>query len=116
MSPKSLVLVFLFFVSLSAIAQQPTIIPPPPRPENSPTVIQATGGTATEIRPTQAQKRKEMLETLNKELAQLDQLTAELWQAVARDDGNKLSLDVIHKAEQIEKLAKKIRNTYKQAY
>lgn len=112
---------YVFFAAVlfvaPAFAQNPgTIIPPPPRPEQSPTVIQPQGGLTTVLRPTAAEKRREMLESLNKELAQFDQLTADLKTAIAQTSGDKLSLDVVRKTEQLEKLAKKIRNTYKQAY
>lgn len=57
-----------------------------------------------------------MLDSLGKEFVELDQLTAELKAAVIQSSTEKLSVDVLRKTEQLEKIARKIRNTYKQAY
>ena len=54
-------------------------------------------------------RNKERQQTLQKDTAQLLQLATELKQYVDKSNENTLSLDVIKKAEEIEKLAHKVR-------
>jgi poly(3-hydroxybutyrate) depolymerase len=123
-SARAIFYLLLFMVVLNAVAcfaQSPvTIIAPAPRPEHSPMHMQSEkqvhGGLGTTLQQTAGGKRKDMLQSLRKEFAELDKLTAELKEAVEKSGANQLSLDVIKKTEQLEKLAKKIRSTYKQAY
>ena len=73
-------------------------------------------GIAVRWEKTPLGKRKEMLEVLNRDMVKLDQLTSELKMAVAKSNTDTLSLDVLHKSEQLEKLAKRIRHDYKDAF
>jgi methyl-accepting chemotaxis protein len=86
--------------------------PPPP-------VLQApqnTDETAWE-----AQQRREMVKKVNlrrqeeikKDTEKLLELATELKQSVDKTDENTLSLDVIKKADQIEKLAKSVKDKMK---
>ncbi len=69
----------------------------------------------------EAQQRKEMLkkynaqrqEEIKKDTDKLLQLATELKQYVDKSNENTLSLDVIKKAEQIEKLAKSVKDKMK---
>jgi len=54
-------------------------------------------------------RNKERQQSLQKDTAQLLQLATELKQYVDKTNENTLSLDVIKKAEEIEKLAHKVR-------
>jgi hypothetical protein len=63
----------------------------------------------------QAKRRnKERFESLKKDTDKLLVLATELKQDVDRSNENVLSLDVIKKAEEIEKLAKKVKDKMKQ--
>lgn len=55
----------------------------------------------------------ERQQSLKKDTDQLYQLATELKQAVDKSNENVLSIDVIRKAEQIEKLAKQVKNKMK---
>ena len=69
----------------------------------------------------EAQQKKEMAKKLNlqrqdelkKDTEKLLELATELKQSVDKTDENTLSLDVIKKAEQIEKLAKSVKDKMK---
>ncbi len=84
----------------------PSILQPP----------QPSDETASE-----AQQRTEMAKKLNlqrqeelkKDTAKLLELATELKQSVDKTDENTLSLDVIKKADQIEKLAKSVKDKMK---
>lgn len=59
---------------------------------------------------------KERQESLKKDMAELYKLAGELKESVDKTDENMLSLQVVRKTEQIEKLARSIRNKMKDAY
>lgn len=59
---------------------------------------------------------KERQASLKKDLDELYKLAAELKESVDKTDENVLSLQVIKKTEQIEKLARDIRKKMKEAY
>jgi TolA-binding protein len=59
---------------------------------------------------------KERQESLKKDMAELYKLAGELKESVDKTDENMLSLQVVRKTEQIEKLARNIRNKMKDAY
>ncbi len=66
-----------------------------------------------------AQKKalnKERQESLKKDTAQLYKLATELKDSVEKTDENVLSLQVVRKTEEIEKLARDIRKKMKDAY
>ena len=59
---------------------------------------------------------KERQESLKKDMAELYKLATELKESVDKTDENVLSLQVVRKTEQIEKLARDIRKKMKDAY
>lgn len=59
---------------------------------------------------------KERQESLKKDMTELYKLAGELKESVDKTDQNMLSVEVIRKTEQIEKLARNIRNKMKDAY
>jgi hypothetical protein len=59
---------------------------------------------------------KERQESLKKDMAELYKLASELKESVDKTDENTLSLQVVRKTEQIEKLARDIRRKMKDAY
>ncbi len=94
-------------VGICCVAQQTA---PPP------SVLQPS--QHTEETPWEVQQKKEMARKLNrqrqdelkKDTEKLLELATELKQSVDKTDENTLSLDVIKKAEQIEKLAKSVKD------
>jgi ATP-dependent helicase/DNAse subunit B len=59
---------------------------------------------------------KERQASLKKDMDKLYQLATELKQAVDKTDENMLSVQVVRKTEEIEKLAKNIRQKMRDAY
>jgi hypothetical protein len=59
---------------------------------------------------------KDRQESLKKDMAELYKLASELKESVDKTDQNMLSLQVVRKTEQIEKLARDIRRKMKDAY
>jgi hypothetical protein len=94
----------------AAQASQPSPPLPGATPQPSPTED-----------PWEIQQRKEMIKKVNlqrqqeikKDTEKLLQLATELKQSVDKSNENTLSLDVIKKAEQIEKLAKVVKDKMK---
>ena len=102
----------MFFVvllagwELSTPAQQRQT-PLPPSPRTPETAVPPRG-------PSLSRKMlKESFEQLQKDVAQLYDLTAELKEETEKTDEDVLSLTVMKKAEAIEKLAEKIKNRMK---
>jgi hypothetical protein len=107
---KTLVSAFLFIL-LSVTAAMPA----QHRPENDDNPV---GREAREKMERDQKKalNKERQESLKKDMDELYKLAGELKASVDKTDQNTLSVEVIRKTEQIEKLAKNIRNKMKDAY
>ncbi len=111
------VLVIAFFAgsAVYGVAQSRPSLPAPPQPDAQ----QPTVGSPSDV--WQEQQRKEMVKKANlqrqadikKDTAKLLELATELKQYVDKSNENTLSLDVVKKAEQIEKLAKQVREKMK---
>lgn len=112
MIAKLPVLVVVLALVLTVGAQQHS-----PR---SPQVPQAPAGAAPEtdvppemLREMAKRRNKERQESLKKDTDRLLQLATELKQSVDKSNENVMSLDVIRKAEEIEKLAKQVKEKMK---
>ncbi|HXZ26662.1 MAG TPA: hypothetical protein VEG08_01555 [Terriglobales bacterium] len=89
-------------------------------PEHHPRDPQAPPGAAPDInippdmqREMAKQRNKERQESLKKDTDRLFQLATELKQSVDKSNENVMSIDVIRKAEEIEKLAKQVKEKMK---
>jgi hypothetical protein len=105
-------MLFLCVLSLPSFAQNPTP-PPSQRPE-----INAPLGGEDEARTRLANElakkaAKERVAALKHDTDKLLRLSVELKESVDKSDENVLSLDVIKKAEEIEKLAKSVKEKMK---
>jgi hypothetical protein len=107
---KKLIYPFLFIL-LSVTAAMPA----QRRPDNDDNPV---GREAREKMERDQKKalNKERQESLKKDMDELYKLASELKASVDKTDENTLSVEVIRKTEQIEKLAKNIRNKMKDAY
>jgi len=106
---KTFVSTFLF-VLLSVTAASPV--------QRSPESDDPVGREAREKMERDQKKalNKERQESLKKDMEELYKLAGELKASVDKTDQNTLSVEVIRKTEQIEKLAKNIRSKMKDAY
>jgi hypothetical protein len=112
---RLLVVAFLAGSVLYGVAQAQRSWPPPPQPEAQPPTVAGPGDVWQE------QQRIEMIKKANlqrqadikKDTAKLLELATELKQSVDKSNENTLSLDVVKKAEQIEKLAKQVKEKMK---
>lgn len=106
---------FLFFrlsVPLLAQNQVPPHPVPPPRADSS--VITDGDEAREQIEHDQARRAaKERVAALKNDTDKLLRLSVELKTYVDKSDENVLSLDVIKKAEEIEKLAKSVKDKMK---
>jgi len=108
--------VLLLFCALatSAVPQQNPGMPPPRRPgDASPP---ATDPDATRDRLAHDMEKKaakERVAALKSDTDRLLKLSVELKQYVDKSDENVLSLDVIRRADEIEKLAKSVKDKMK---
>ena len=113
---SGLVLFLCLFV-IPAIAQNPIPPPQPPPPPHRGdiNVTPADGDEAREqIEHDMAKKAaKDRVTALKSDTDKLLKLSVELKAYVDKSDENVLSLDVIKKAEEIEKLAKSVRDKMK---
>jgi hypothetical protein len=82
------------------------ILQPPPNSDESPWEVQQRKEMARKVN---LQRQDE----LKKDTEKLLQLATELKQSVDKTDENTLSLEVIKKADQIEKLAKSVKDKMK---
>ena len=118
MRSRLLVLFLLFpFLHLPAIAQDSQQVPSPPQPSSKrdfPTAptddSDIRARMATELAKRAA---KERVVALKSDTDKLLKLSVELKSYVDKSDENVLSLDVIKKAEEIEKLAKSVKDKMK---
>jgi hypothetical protein len=121
LSPWTLVpFLFLFpciFVSAApkAFGQQPRQTPTPPAlPAPNPNINPPMPDDRARIEAEMAKKAaKERAAALKSDAEKLLKLSVELKQSVDKADENVLSLDVIKKAEEIEKLARSVREKMK---
>jgi hypothetical protein len=103
-------LLSLFLVSSPAHAWQQTPLPQPTLPGEGP----PPDREAERMRKEQEKRiNKARQETLKKDTDQLVKLANELKQYVDKTNENMLSLEVLHKAEEIEKLAKTVKDKMK---
>jgi hypothetical protein len=110
-----LCLCVLLGVALNASAQRQSTLPPPPvrGDPNQPPITNADD--AQERLATEMAKKaaKERAAALKSDTDKLLKLSVELKQSVDKSDQNVLSLDVIKKAEEIEKLARSVKEKMK---
>lgn len=103
----------LFLFALRAAAQQPQA----PRPPQAPSISSPLGGedeVRAHLEAEMAKKaNKERMASLKSDTDKLLKLSVELKNSVDKSDENVLSLDVIKKAEEIEKLAKSVKEKMK---
>jgi hypothetical protein len=102
-----------FLLAIACLAQIKT----PPEPPNYPGQTQpARNEDAWEVQQHKSMEKKYNLQRqqdIQKDTEKLLELATELKQAVDKSNENTLSLDVIKKAEQIEKLAKQVKDKMK---
>ena len=118
MRSRLLMLFLLFpFLNLPAIAQDSQQSPPlaqPPSKRDLPTVPNDDNDIRTRMAVELAKKAaKERVAALKTDTDKLLKLSVELKSYVDKSDENVLSLDVIKKAEEIEKLAKSVKDKMK---
>lgn len=106
------IILFLTFSS-PALAQMPGNPPPSPPPPNvpgiDPSVPTGNDDPLGEMQAVLAKKaEKQRVEELKSDTDKLLKLSVELKTYVDKTDSNVLSLDVMKKAEEIEKLAKSV--------
>ena len=112
-TPSLLLLSAFLWFAIPSVAQAPGLpLPPPPPPRNLP----ASG--SDELRERQAKeaaKKANMKrqEALKNDTDKLYKLATELKESVDKSNANVLSLDVMKKAEEIEKLAHRVKEKMK---
>jgi hypothetical protein len=102
-------LLFLVFFLLPAVAQTPVQIPGPPSPDGN----QPTDGDEARARITHDMEKRaarDRVAALKTDTDKLLKLSVELKSYVDKSDENVLSLTVIKKADEIEKLAKSVKD------
>ncbi len=104
-------LLLLFGLFSPAFAQRQTA-PSPPTGEPPP-MIDADDARARIAHDMEKKAAKERIATLKSDTDRLLKLSVELKSYVDKSDENVLSLDVIKKAEEIEKLAKSVKDKMK---
>jgi len=111
--PRIAVLLILFSFTLPTVSQQiPLEQSPSPRHVNGSNSDDESlrAGMASDMAKRAA---KERVAALKSDTDKLLKLSVELKQYVDKSDANVLSLDVVKKAEQIEKLAKSVKEKMK---
>lgn len=106
---------FLFAAAPFAAAQEPAI---PTADQQSPTPLDPQFGRRRQTSPAEEKIERDMAKkrnlarqaTIKKDTDRLLQLATELKQYVDKTNENTLSLDVINKADEVEKLAKEVKN------
>jgi hypothetical protein len=89
----------------------------PPSVRQGPTTSNIPVRTEEEIDRERAKKANELLqEEIKRDTDKLFQLTGELKDSVDKSNQGILSVDVVKKAEQIEKLARGLKSKIKQSY
>jgi len=112
---KFLRVFFLTLLSLPAIGQAPTTIQRsgPPRSDINPPMTDADEARSRVNRDLEKKAAKERVAALKNDTDRLLKLSVELKSYVDKSDENVLSVDVIKRAEEIEKLAKSVKDKMK---
>lgn len=103
-------LLLLFGLFSPAFAQRQTVPPPTGEP---PPMIDADDARARIAHDMEKKAAKDRLAALRNDTDKLLKLSVELKSYVDKSDENVLSLDVVKKAEEIEKLAKSVKDKMK---
>jgi hypothetical protein len=99
--------------TVSAIPQQIPNAPPPRRPSDPTPITDPDDERARLARDMEKKAAKERVAALKSDTDKLLKLSVELKQYVDKSDENVLSLDVIRRADEIEKLAKSVKDKMK---
>jgi hypothetical protein len=106
--------IFLCLLSFPSVAQNPVPRQPPPvRSEVDPPNGDADDARNRIAHDLEKKAAKDRVAALKTDTDKLLKLSVELKQSVDKSDENVLSLDVIKKAEEIEKLAHSVREKMK---
>ncbi len=106
-------LFFLGFAPRPLRSQSPQGVPPPLAPPGSP--VPSTDPDVVKLQREAAKARNLQREQeIKRDTDKLLQLATELKQSVDKTNENIISLDVIRKADEIEKLAKNVKEKMKQ--
>ena len=110
-----LLIAFLFLLSLSGMAQSTVARPqnPPATRDVSPPIGDEDEARARITSDMAKKAAKERVAALKQDTDKLLKLSVELKQSVDKSDENVLSVDVIKKAEEIEKLAHSVKEKMK---
>ncbi len=115
--PSLVWVVFLSLAIVPATAQNPVPPLPPPTPSHRGEINQPTGdedeARARLTKDLEKRAAKNRVAALKNDTDKLLRLSVELKQYVDKSDEHVLSLDVIKKAEEIEKLAKSVKDKMK---
>jgi len=106
-------ILLLCCLALPAVAQQPQVQHPPLPPPIVPPTAEEDEAHARLEAEMAKKAAKERVAALKSDTDKLLKLSVELKNDVDKSDENVLSLDVIKKAEEIEKLAKSVREKMK---
>lgn len=102
----------LWLFAVPALAQRTNPAPPIPSPQSEPMTDEEQA--RTRITNEMAKKAaKDRVAALKNDTDKLLRLSVELKQSVDKSDENVLSVDVIKKAEEIEKLARSVKDKMK---
>jgi hypothetical protein len=104
---------FVFVFSIPGLAQTTQQQPPPRRPDLNPPITDEDEARARITHDMEKRAAKERVAALKSDTDKLLKLSVELKQYVDKSDENVLSLEVIKKAEEIEKLAKSVKDKMK---
>ena len=105
----------LFFFSLPAFAQRTNPgLPPPPKSDINQPMGDEDEARARVTGELAKKAAKERVAALKHDTDKLLRLSVELKESVDKSDANVLSVDVIKKAEEIEKLAHSVRTKMKE--
>lgn len=97
--------------TVAGIAQRPG--PGRPAPNIGPDILGPNGPAITIPHKQQKEFLKMKLENMRKDAAEMAKLASSLHEDLEKTTENELPLRVVAKAEQVEKLAKRIKNTAK---
>jgi 5'-deoxynucleotidase YfbR-like HD superfamily hydrolase len=106
---------FLFLLTAASLAQSPgqRQPPTPPRTDITPPLTSEDEATSRMTSEMARKAAKERIAELKTDTDKLLKLSVELKQSVDKSNENVLSVDVIKKAEEIEKLAHSVREKMK---
>jgi hypothetical protein len=107
------VLLLFCAFTVPAIPQQVPVAPPPRRAGDPTPVTDPDDDRARLARELEKKAAKERVAALKSDTDKLLKLSVELKQYVDKSDENVLSLDVIRRADEIERLAKSVKDKMK---